>query len=770
MSVGTSIPRVDAVAKVTGQAKYTADLAPKNALHAKIVHATITHGRVLHIDGSEAQQVPGFVKLLTCFDAPQTRFPTAGHPWSVEPAHQDICDRRVLDDHVRLYGDSVAVVIAETSLAAAKAARLVKVAYEEYPPLLSAKEALANTEHPVHEERPNNLIAHNHFSVGTGTYAEAKAAEPDCFELDKTYTTQMVQHCHLEPPQSYAYMEGDRVVVVCSTQIPHIIRRIIGQALSLPLGKIRVIKPYIGGGFGNKQDALTEPLNAWLTTQVGGRCVQLELTREETFTATRVRHPISFDVKALVRADGTLVARKLEAYSAQGAYASHGHSIVANAATAFKQLYHDQRVVEADAYTAYTTMPTAGAMRGYGIPQSDFATECMSDDIALALHMDPLAYRLKNCIRAGYKDPGTGISFLSYGLEDCIKQGRESFGWDEKRKAYQNQTGNIRRGVGMGIFVYKTGVYPISLETASARLTLNQDGTVMLQMGATEIGQGADTVFSQIAAETLGIGDDKVHIVSTQDTDISPFDTGAYASRQTYVSGMAVRKAAELLKTRILDYAAELLALNADAISISEDSIVEKATMKPLLAMEKLAVEAQYSLKHSVHLSAEYSHHCKDNTISSGVCFAEVEVDISMCKVKILRILAVHDSGILINPQLAKAQVHGGISMGIGYGLYEEMLFNEKGKPLNDNLLDYKMPTSMDSPDMEVDFVQLVDPSGPYGNKSLGEPPAIAPAPAIRNAVLNATGVAVDSLPLSPQKLYEHFVKAGLITEVQTNV
>ncbi len=770
MSVGESIQRVDAVQKVTGQARYTADLCPAGALYAKIVHATIAHGRVLSIDGGEAEKVEGFVKLLTCFDAPDTLFPTPGHPWSVEPAHQDVSDRRLLDDHVRLYGDNIAVVIAETALAADKAARLVRASYEEYEPLMSPQEAMAHTAHPLHAEHPDNVLAHSRFAVGEGTYDEARASEPDCLELVRTYATQTVQHCHLELAQSYAYMEDDRVVVVSSTQIPHIIRRIIGQALSLPLGRVRVIKPYIGGGFGNKQDALTEPLNAWLTTQVGGRCVRLELTREETFTATRVRHAISFDVRALVRRDGTLVARKLTAYSNQGGYASHGHSIVANSATAFKQLYHDERVVEADAYTVYTTMPAAGAMRGYGIPQSTFAAECMSDDLALMLGMDPVDYRLKNCVREGYRDPQTGIAFHSYGMRECIERGRKAFQWDQKRRAYQNQSGDIRRGVGMAIFVYKTGVHPISLETAGARLTLNQDGSVMLQMGAAEIGQGADTVFSQMAAETLGISAGMVHVVSTQDTDYSPYDSGAYASRQTYVSGMAVKKAAELLKARILDYAAEVLGLEAASLDISGDAVIDRKTGGALRPLGELALEAQYSLRHAVHLSAEYSHHCTDNTISSGACFAEVEVDIPMCKVKILRFLAVHDSGKLINPRLAAAQVHGGVSMGIGYGLYEEMLFGKDGRPLNDNLLDYKLPTAMDSPDVETDFVELQDPTGPYGNKALGEPPAIAPAPAIRNAVLHATGVAVDSLPLSPQKLYERFVQAGLIEEATRNV
>ncbi len=770
MSVHSSIPRVDAVAKVTGQAKYTADLVPPNALYAKIVHATITNGLVKRIDGAQAQQVPGFVKLVTCFDAPKTLFPTPGHPWSVEKAHQDVCDRRLLDERVRLYGDNIAVVIARTPLAAAKAARLVRVEYEEYPPLLSPRQALLPGAGALHAEKPDNLLARSSFTVGEGTYADAVASEPDCVELVRTYDTQTVQHCHLELAQSMAYMEGDRIVVVSSTQIPHIIRRIIGQALSLPLGKIRVVKPYIGGGFGNKQDALVEPLAAWLTTLVGGRCVFLELTREETFTATRVRHAISFDIRALVRRDGTLVARKLTAYSSQGGYASHGHSIVANSAAVFKQLYHDQRVLEADALTVYTSLPTGGAMRGYGIPQIDFAAECMADDLCRMIGMDPVDFRLRNCTPEGYVDPHTGITFHSYGMRECLLKGREAFGWDEKRRAFQHQTGPKRRGVGMANFIYKTGVHPISLETAAARLTLNQDGSVMLQSGATEIGQGADTVLTQMAAEALGLSPERVHIVSTQDTDFTPFDLGAYASRQTYISGMAVKRAAEALRRRILDYAAGLLGREAQSLDIRGDAVVDASSGETLRSMTDLAMEAQYSLQNAAHLSAEYTYHCKDNTFSSGACFAQVEVDIPLCKVKIERILIVHDSGRLINPQLAAAQAHGGVSMGVGYALYEEMLFDGKGKPLNDNLLDYKLPTSMDSPDVETLFVELDDPTGPYGNKALGEPPAIPPAPAIRNAVLHATGVAVDSLPLSPQKLYEHFVKAGLMRDIAKEV
>lgn len=762
MGIGNNMTRVDAFDKVTGSAKYTADLEPQGLLAAKVIRSTIANGVVKSFDLEEALKVPGVVKIVTCFDVPDIQFPTPGHPWSVETAHQDIADRKLLNTRVRVYGDDIAAVIAEDDIAAARAARLVKVEYEEYAPLLTVKDAMAEGATRLHDEKPGNVIAHSSFVVGEGTYGEA-VKEEGLVEIEKDYRTQSVQHCHIETPISFAYMEKGRIIVTTSTQIPHIVRRVISQALGLPMGRICVIKPYIGGGFGNKQDVLYEPLNAFLTTQVGGRGVRMEISREETLGCTRVRHAIEFKVKAAARKDGTLVARKLEAYSNQGGYASHAHAIVANSSNEFKQIYKDEKVLESDAWTVYTNLATGGAMRGYGIPQAAFAAECMADDLALALHMDPLEFRKKNCMRPGYVDPHTHVKCNTYGLTECMEKGREFIHWDEKRREYENQTGPVRKGIGMAIFCYKTGVYPISLETASCRMILNQDGSMQLQMGATEIGQGADTVFTQMAAEVTGITEDKVNVLSTQDTDVSPFDTGAYASRQTYVSGMAVKKTGAIFKEKILDYAAYMLEKPQDTLDVRDNHIVDKETGKQLLPMEDLATTAFYSLDRSVHITAEATSHCKTNTFATGVCFAEVEVDMPLGKVKVTNIVNVHDSGKLINPKLAAAQVHGGMSMGLGYGLSEELLFDAKGRPLNDNLLDYKLPTAMDTPDLNALFVELDDPTGPFGNKALGEPPAIPVAPAVRNAVLNATGVAVDSLPMDPQKMVKHFKEAGLI-------
>ncbi|MDD5938300.1 MAG: xanthine dehydrogenase molybdenum-binding subunit XdhA [Clostridiales bacterium] len=770
MEIGKSIIRVDAADKASGRARYTDDMIPRPHLVAKILHASITSGRVKAIHTREAEQLPGVVKIVTCFDVPDIQYPTPGHPWSVEEAHQDVCDRRMLTDRVRYYGDDIAAVVAEDEISARRALDVIRVEYEEFEPLLSPEAAMAPGARAIHDECPDNVLRHMDFQVITPgapvKTAEEVLSDPQYRHFSGHYDTQMVQHCHIEPAVSYAYMEGGKIVVVSSTQIPHIVRRVCGQALGIPWGDIRVIKPYIGGGFGNKQEVLYEPLNAFLTRAVGGRCVKLELTREEVFENTRSRHAISMDVEAAVRpGDMRIMARRSRAVSNQGSYASHGNAIVANAITGFRQCYPDELAHHAEAFTVYTNLPAPGAMRGYGIPQSDFIGECFMDDMAREMGWDPYEFRLRNIMPLGYVDPTNGITCHSTGLRECMEKGAEFIRWKELREKYRDQTGPVRRGVGMSVFSYKTGVWPISLETSSARMVLNQDGSIQLQLGATEIGQGGDTVFSQMAAESAGFPVERVHIVSFQDTDTAPFDTGAYASRQTYVTGMAIRQTGELFKKKILDYAAEMLGRNAGELDVREGAVVDAAGGQAVLQMEKLAREAFYSFRRSEHIAAESTHQCKENTFAFGCCFAEVEVDIPLGKIRVLRIVNVHDSGRLINPKLAEAQVHGGMSMGLGYALSEEMKFDSKGRLLNGNLLDYKLPTAMDHPELTALFVETEDPSGPFGNKALGEPPAIPVAPAVRNAVLHATGVAVNRLPMSPQRMVEAFQDAGLIPE-----
>ena len=760
MVVGRSFRRVDAVDKATARAKYTEDLCDSRALVVKICHSTIAHGYVKAIDTSEAEKIPGVVRILTCFDAPKHCFPTAGHPWSTDPHHQDVADRNLLNTHVRYYGDDVAAVIALDDVAAMQGVRALKVTYEELPFVLDAQEAMQDGAPVLHEGCDHNVLAHT--NIRRGDY-EAAIREPGLIKVEGWYDTPTVQHCHIENFICFAEEQDGKIVVTASTQIPHIVRRIVGQAIGVPWGNIRIIKPYIGGGFGNKQDALYEPLCAWCCQQMGGRLVKLDVSREETFASNRVRHAIRSHIISWVRPDGTFAARKLECFSNQGAYASHGHSIVAKGMGSFPQLYPCDNL-ECDAYTVYTNIAVAGAMRGYGMPQATFAGESHIDDVAKTLGMEPIALRRQNLMPVGYVDGFSKNELYADTFNQAIDQGMAEIDYEKKRRAYAGQTGDVRRGIGMAVFWYNTGVWPISLESSSCRLVLNQDGSLQVMTGETEIGQGCDTAFAQMTADAVGVPFESVHVVSSQDTDVTPFGLGAYASRQTYMGGFAIQQTGELLKGRILDYAHEMTRMPAAALDLVDGNIVRKGDGRVLLPLGDLAQEAFYSLTHSVHLTAESTYQIKSNAYSFGCSFAEVEVDIPLCKVKLVKMVNVHDCGNLINPALAEAQVHGGMSMAIGYGMSEQLLYDKKtGRPLNNNLLDYKLSTMMDHPDLTAKFVQNPEPTNPFGTKALGEPPACPGAAAIRNAVLNATGVSVDRIPMTPHVLFERFTEEGLL-------
>ena len=759
--VGKSQVRVDAFDKATGRTKYYEDLMPRNALYVRIKHAEIAHGFVKSVDTSVAEAIDGVVKVITCFDVPDITFPTAGHPWSMDPGHQDVADRHLLNRHVRYWGDDVAVVIAEDEVSAMQGVRALKVEYDELPFVLDAQKAMEDGAPQLHESFPRNILKHTDMKKGD---YQAAIQEPGLIKVEGWYDTPTVQHSHIENHGCFSYEENGRIVVVSSTQIPHIIRRIVGQALGRPWADIHVIKPYIGGGFGNKQDALYEPLCAYCTTQVGGRPVRIDCSREETFVSNRVRHAIRFHIVSWLRKDGTFAARKVECFSNQGAYASHGHSIVAKAMGSFPQHYPCDNM-ECDAWTVFTNRPAAGAMRGYGMPQASFADESNVDDCARAVGMDPLAFRMQNIMPQGYEDGFSHNVNYNDSFRECMEAGRKYIDYDRKMAEYAKETGPIRHAVGMATFWYNTAVYPISLETSSNRMQLNLDGTVTMQCGETEIGQGADTAYAQMTAKAVGLKSYKdVHVVSCQDTDITPTGLGAYASRQTYMEGFAIDQTGRLLRQKILAYAAEMLGCSAEELDIVEGNVVRKDSGAVEMDLSHLAMTAQYNPVHSEHITAESTATIRSNAYSFGCTFAEVEVDIPMCKVTLKRIVNVHDCGSLINPALAEAQVHGGMSMGIGYGLSEQLLFDEKtGKPLNNNLLDYKLSTVMDHPDLEALFVENAEPTSPFGTKALGEPPACSPAPAIRSAIYNATGVSIDTTPITPHVLYRAFKEAGLI-------
>jgi len=781
--IGKNVTRVDAVAKVTGKARYTDDFSERDMLVGKILHSPYAHAIVKSIDVSKAKALPGVEAVLTYKDLPDIRYATsmpgiieaiatdevdvaelkygtAGHPFSLDTSHRDKEDRHILTQKARFVGDNIAAVVATDALIASKALKLIEVEYEVLEALTSTEAALKEGAPLIHDDCERNILASNGYAIGD---IEEAFKESD-HVIEGEYETSIVQHCHMENHVSHAYVDSDRRInIMTSTQIPHIVRRIVAQSLGISWGRVRVIKPYVGGGFGNKQDVCIEPLNAAMSLAVGGRPVRLELSREEAMIDTRTRHAFKFKIKTGINNDGKINGIYISAVSNTGAYASHGHSIASSGGGKFRYLY-PTKALKYDPITVYTNLPVAGAMRGYGTPQIFFAFESHIEDIAKKLKLDPVEIRKKNLVEVGFVEPLSKNKIMSCGIRECIDKGRELIKWDAKRALYKEQSGDKRRGLGMACFSYASGTYPVALELAGVRIVMNQDGSVQLQLGATEIGQGSDTVFAQMVSEVLGIPMYMVHVISTQDTDITPFDTGSYASRQTYVSGMAVEKAAREVKEKVLAVAHNMTDIPAHLLDLQEEHIVFKGSGERVLALEVVAMQSYYDRVHAQPITSDVSNNARINAIPFGVTFAEVEVDIKTGKIKILEIFNVHDSGKIVNPLLAEGQVHGGVSMAIGYALSEQLLFDEKtGKPLNNNLLDYKLPTIMDTPDIGAAFVEQEDPTGPFGVKSLGEPPTVSPAPAIRNAVLNATGVAFNRIPMNPQRVFEKFKETGLI-------
>lgn len=762
MAVGQSHIRKDVRAKVTGKTRFTDDFTMPGMLQAKYVRSPIAHGLVKSIDTSAALAIPGVEAVFTHVDVPKNQFPTAGHPFSLDPDHQDVADRLLLTDHVRYHGDEVAIVVARDHLSAAKAAKAVVVEYEELPACVTSEAAMAKDAPAIHEG--GNIIKSTTFEMG-GHVADAEK-ETDVV-VEGTFATPIILHCHLENHTAYAYMDdNDHLVIVSSTQIPHICRRIVGQALDMPWAKIRVIKPYIGGGFGNKQDVVLEPMVAFLSSKMGGRPVKLELEREECLIATRTRHAQTVTARAGVTNDGVIKFIDLKVISNTGAYASHGHSIPMAAGSKFCHLY-PRSVAKFSATSHYGNIPAAGAMRAYGSPQLFFGVESVLEEAARKIGMDSVDFRIKNSARPSDIISKTGNLEHSVGMRECLKKGREAIAWDAKKERYANQDGNIRRGLGVASFSYGSGTYPACVEIAGCRLVLNQDGSVHMQIGATEIGQGSDTALAQMAAETLGIDYDAIHVVSEQDTDVSPFDPGAYASRQTYVAAPAVYQAAKKLKRKIFEHCHMMTGDDTENLDLAGGKIVRKDQPdRVVLDLNDLALDSYYHKERGGQITAEVSSKTCTNAPSYGCTFVDLEVDVQMCAVTIKQIINVHDAGEIIHPLSAVGQVHGGMAMGVGMALFEELLVDpESGWIYNGNLLDYKIPTCVDIPDLESAFVETHDPTSPYGNKSLGEPPVISQGPAIRNAIWDATGVKINEMPMTPKVLFTHFNAAGLIQE-----
>jgi putative selenate reductase molybdopterin-binding subunit len=777
-TVGKPEPKVDAIKLVQGKPAFTADFEKRGMLVAKVLFSPIAHARIKHIDVSRARELPGVASVLTWKDIPRVVFSTAGQS---DPIPGPL-DTFSLDNKVRFVGDRVAMVAAETEEIANQALKLIDVEYEPLPVLLDPGKALHAGAPVLHDESeyvnfaesdPNkNLAAEIRIDIGDVEQGFLEADE--IFESE--YEVPKVQQAHIEPHVVVTYWdENDRLVIRTSTQVPFHVRRMLAPVLCLPVKRIRVIKPRVGGGFGGKQEVLIEDVAAHLTIATG-RPVIYEYTREEEFTASRSRHPMRIRMKTGVKKDGTITANEMYALSDTGAYGCHALTVTGN--TGHKSMalyvgdgkYRKSPNIRFYADVVYTNHPPAGAYRGYGVPQGFWPVERQMEKISRELHLDPLEFRLRNTLRAGELHPfSTAWSegreprpemIETCGLEQCVQQGKAAIGWDQKygNKQWMQIEGKPHLRLGIGVALVMQGTAIPYLDMGGASIKMNEDGSFNLHVGATDLGTGSDTVLGQMAAEVLGVPLDDI-IVYSSDTDFTPFDKGAYASSTTYISGTAVVLAAQQVAEKIRARAARMLNdRSGDDLNLSPQDIQLKNGMAcgPDGQFVTLSEVAHNALHHENHeqIMGHASYQSPVAPPPFGAQFAEVTVDIETGQVVVEKLVFAVDSGVIVNPITASGQVEGGMTQALGYAVCEEMRYDEEGRPREKDLRDYHLFQSNEMPELETIFIETFEPSHPFGVKAVAEIPIDGVAPAVGNAVFDACGVHIDDIPITPEKVW----------------
>jgi Aerobic-type carbon monoxide dehydrogenase, large subunit CoxL/CutL homologs len=750
--VGKSIAKIDGLAIATGKPVYTEDLAMANALVVKILRSPYAFAKIKAIDISKAEKVEGVECVLTYEDVPNVRFTLAGQSYA-EPSPYD---KLILDPIVRYVGDEVAIIAAVDEKTAMKAMKLIKVEYEIFEPVLDFEKAEGH-ESVVHPE--DDL--HCNFDIGIQKeknivskqkveYGDVDKELNECdVVVEDTYYNQAQAHCMMETYRSFNYLDhAGRLVVVSSTQIQFHVRRKLARALQISPSKIRVIKPRIGGGFGGKQTVAVEIFTAIVTLKTGKPSIII-YDRKETFECTTTRHAMKTKVRLGADKEGYIRAIDIECLSDTGAYGEHASTVFGVVGQKTLPLYNKTKAVRFKGNVVYTNKTPAGAFRGYGATQGAFALECAVNKLAEKLNMDPTEIRLKNLIKAGETSlPYEGKLLGSSTLHRCIDKGKEIIGWNEKYPRREVSETKVR-AIGMAVTMQGSGI--AGIDTASAQVRLNDDGNYTLLVGSADMGTGSDTILAQMAVEVLETSMEKI-IVHSADTDVSPYDPGSYASSTTYVTGMAVVKAAEDLKKQIIENGAKLLEVSAEEVEFDGENI-KTINGDKILSLEKLA-ELMVLGTGNLQLVGNATYGSKVSPPPFMAGFAEIEVDKETGKIEVINYVAVGDSGTIINPNLAKLQVEGGIVQGIGLALYEDVKFSEKGRLQTNTFMQYKIPSRKDVGNIIVDFEESYEPTGPFGAKSIGEVVVNTPAPAIAHAVYNAVGVRITSLPITPEKVF----------------
>jgi len=754
-SVGRSERRVDSVKLATGRGTFVDDIALPGMLYARILHSPHAHARIARIDASKARAIPGVVAVLTHQDVPRVPYTTAGQGWP-EPSPYDAV---MLDRKVRFVGDRVAVVAAEDPEAARRACDAIQVDYQVLPAVLDPEKAMDPGAPRIHDQADasgikdpaRNLAAEIVAEVGDVAKGFAEAERV----FEETYRVPYVQQSSIEPHITITWLDEDhRLMVRTSTQVPFHVRRIIAPLLGIPIRRIRVIKPRIGGGFGGKQEILIEDLCGMLTLRTG-RPVRLEYTREEELTAARTRHPQIVTLKTGVR-DGRFTAMEMRVLENTGAYGTHALTVMSVTGNRALSLYRCPNL-RYEARAVYTNLAVAGAFRGYGCPQGFFALESHVDEIAQALGEDPIEFRRRNHVLEGDEQPiaevlGEGKEghrqvIRSCGLPQAIQAGAKAIGWSRRRQRLRPAKGALRRGMGMAIVMQASGIPGVDMGAASIKM--NEDGSFNLLVGATDIGTGADTMFCQVAAEALGVPMEKI-IPYSSDTDMTPFDPGAYASSTTYISGRAVEKAARLVLQQITEVGGRMLEEKPEDLVLHSGKVCAKDGR--FVTYEQVCLSSLYQ-KDQFQIMATASHMSYDSPPPFAAVFAEVEVDTETGLVRVLKVVEAVDCGQVVNPQMAEGQVEGAALQSVGYALYERMPFDGSGRMQFRSFRDYTIAAATDVPEIVTILVPTHEPTGPFGAKAIAEIPINGPAPAIANAVAHATGVRIREIPLTPERV-----------------
>jgi len=758
--VGKPEPKVDGVKLAAGRPAFTDDVRPEGMLYGALLTSPHAHARIVRIDASRARALPGVHAVLTHEDIPRVKYATGGQSYPQPPPFDQVS----LDNKVRHVGDRVAVVAAETPELAQRALRLIEVEYEVLPHVLDPETAMQEGAPVVHDEPDTEGIYDAQRNIVHHIEAEGGDREAQWARADHTfegeYRTSQQQHAHIEPHVCITTWDADgRLVVRTSTQVPFHIRRMLAPLTGLPVRRIRVIKPRIGGGFGNKQEMILEDLCAHLTIATG-RPVRMEYTRQQEFTSSRSRHPQIMRYKIGVTDEMEVVATELYLIGDTCAYGTHGLTVQMVGGQKGLTLYnapYSKFVCD----VVYTNKPTPGAFRGYGSMQCHFGIETLMSEIADQMGWDVVAFKRKNWIKQGEelllaKALGEGREgfaqiIRSSGLEQCVQVGLEAVDWYSKRgnETWRQGDKGTRRGIGMAVMLHGSGI--AGLDMAAATIKMNDDGSFNLLVGATDLGTGSDTILAQMAAEVLGAPVEDF-VVYSSDTDFTPFDKGAYASSTTYISGGAVRKAALKVADQVKAHAARMLGLETtEGMELRDRQVFEPDGSSLTLAQVALSSLHQQDQHQIIASASHISHECPP---PFGAQFVELVVDTETGQVTVERVLMVADAGRVINPITASGQVEGGLQQVLGFAHCEEMVYDEDGRLVNPRLGPYHVYKANEMPRMGVIFVQTDEPTGPFGAKSISELPMDGIAPAMADAIHDATEVWIREVPFTPERVW----------------